>query len=323
MAPKKSKTKKENKLGKAKAIVKRINSDLIEASFNAIETTVKTGEKWQKLTAKLAKKAEPLTKQQINMFVETAESIKGQLENSTERLKKLVGYDPKMMENAKKRVSKHPLVEKAEEMKEKFEKELSNNKLVKKAEKMSDQLKKNISTTIDEAKEKLEDYAEETMDSISEKIEKKKPKKAQKSKKAKKAKKATKKKVVEKQEVAIEKEAIIAENKKEEKAEKVAEKVTVIAEKEEILVEKIIVAKTDRIDDLKVIKGIGPVLEKSLNDLNITAYAQISKMTLKDLTKILTDAGINAKIYDLSGWKAQAKLALAGDMEAVKNWEKK
>jgi hypothetical protein len=95
-------TKKENTLGKAKAIVKKINTDLIDASFNAIETTVKTGEKWQKLTAKLIKKAEPLTKQQINMVVETAESIKGQLENSTERLKTLVGYDPKMVENAKK-----------------------------------------------------------------------------------------------------------------------------------------------------------------------------------------------------------------------------
>ena len=126
MATKKSKSKKDNKLGKAKAIVMKINSDLINASFNAIETTVKTGEKWQKLTAKLVKKAEPLTKQQINMVVETAESIKGQLENSTERLKTLVGYDPKMMENAKKMVKENPLVEKAEEMKDKFEKEIAN-----------------------------------------------------------------------------------------------------------------------------------------------------------------------------------------------------
>ena len=300
MATKKSRTKKENNLGKAKAIVKRINSDLIDASFNAIETTVKTGEKWQKLTAKLAKKAEPLTKQQINMVVETAESIKGQLENSTERLKTLVGYDPKMMENAKKMVHENPLVEKAEEFKDKFEKELSNNKLVKKAEKMSEKLKKNISSTINEAKEKLEDYAENAMDSIVGKTAKATPKKA---------KKATKKK-------AVKKEKIITE--KEEETAAVSEEV-----KEEVIVEKIIVAKTEVVDNLKVIKGIGPVLEKSLNDLNITAYDQISKMTLKDMTKLLTDAGINAKIYDLSGWKAQSKLAFKGDMEAVKNWEKK
>ena len=68
------KSKKEN-IDKAKAIVKKINNDLIDASFNAIETTVKTGEKWQKLTAKLLKKAEPLTKQQINMVVKANQQV--------------------------------------------------------------------------------------------------------------------------------------------------------------------------------------------------------------------------------------------------------
>ncbi|MGK0414571.1 MAG: putative flap endonuclease-1-like 5' DNA nuclease [Polaribacter sp.] len=302
MATKKSKSKKEDKLGKAKAIVQKINSDLIDASFNAIQTTVKTGEKWQKLTAKLVKKTEPLTKHQIKMVVDTAESIKGQLENSTERLKTLVGYDPKMMDNAKKMVTKNPFVEKAEEMKEKFEKQVSSNKLVKKAEKMSEKLKKNISSTIDEAKEKLEDYAEDALDSINEKLDKKAPQKAKKTKKA------TKKKVVKKEEITAEKEVIIAEEAQ---------------PKAEVLSETIQVPKTDVKDNLKVIKGVGPVLEKSLNDLNITAYDQIAKMTIEDLTNLLNGAGINAKIYDLAGWKAQATLALAGDMEAVKNWEKK
>jgi len=276
-----TKKKNDDKLGKAKAIVKKINNDLIDASFNAIETTVKTGEKWQKLTAKLVKKAEPLTKKQINMVVETAESIKGQLDNSTERLKTLVGYDASVLENAKKKVSEHPLVEKAEEMKEKFEKEVANNKLVKKAEEMSEMLKSNISSTIDDVKGKIETYTEEALNTVNEKLDNVKPKKTTKT---------AKKKVV-KKEVAVE--------------------------------EKIVVEKVDEKDDLKVIKGIGPVLEKSLNELNVTAYSQIAKMTIKNMTKLLNDAGINAKIYDLSGWKAQAKLALKGDMEAVKNWERK
>ena len=269
------KNKKENKLGKAKAIVKKINSDLIDASFNAIETTFKTGEKWQKLTAKLIKKAEPLTKHQIDMVVETAESIKGQLENGTERLKDLVGYDSKIVENAKKKVSEHPIIEKAEEIKDKIEKEVASNKLVKKAEEMSEKLKNNISTTIEDVKGKIEDYTEDALKNTNG---------TEKKESSKKAKKATSKKVVE---------------------------------------EKTVIEKVDETDDLKVIKGIGPVLEKSLNELNITAYSQIAKMTIKNMTKILNDAGINAKIYDLSGWKAQAKLALKGDMEAVKNWSKK
>ena len=277
MATKKTKT--DQKLGKAKAIVKKINSDLIDASFNAIETTVKTGEKWQKLTKKLIKKAEPLTQQQINMMVETAESIKGQVETSTERLKKLVGFDPKMVENAKKMVSEHPVVEKAEELKDKVEKEIANNKLVQKAEKMSETIKKNITDTIEEVKGKIDEYTDGV-------TEEEKVKKTAKPKAKKTVKKAAKKEVTKPD-------------------------------------APIVVEKTDVKDDLKVIKGIGPVLEKSLNDLNITAFEQIAKMTLKDMTKVLTDAGINAKIYDLSGWKAQAKLALKGDMEAVKNWTKK
>lgn len=280
MATKKS--KKVNNIGKAKAIVKKINNDLIDASFNAIETTVKTGEKWQKLTSKLMKKAEPLTKQQINMVVETAENIKSQLENGTSRLKTLVGYDPKMLEDAKKMISENALVEKAEEMKDKIEKEVSNNKLVKKAEKMSSKLKKNITETIEEVKERIEEYTEDAKEKVEEvtgtkKSKKNTPKPA-----------APKKKTVAKKVVA----------------------------------KKVVVTKTDVKDDLKVIKGIGPVLEKSLNDLGITAYEQLAKMTIKDVTSVLASAGINTKIYDLSGWKAQAKLALKGDMEGVKNWSK-
>lgn len=272
-------TKKENTLGKAKAIVKRINTDLIDASFNAIETTVKTGEKWQKLTTKLIKKAEPLTKQQINMVVETAESIKGQLENSTERLKTLVGYDPKMVENARKMIYKNPLVEKAEAMKNKIEKEVANNKLVKKAEKMSSKLKKNISETIENVKDKIADYTDDIMDDVKEKVSA-----------IPEPKKAPIKKVVTK---------------------KAATKKKVIAKKLEII-EKVVIVKTAVINDLKVIKGIGPVLERNLNELNITSYDQISKITIEDLTNLLNGAGINAKIYNLDGWKAEATLALKG-----------
>jgi len=284
MATKKS--KQTNNIGKAKAIVKKINNDLIDASFNAIETTVKTGEKWQKLTSKLMKKAEPLTKQQIHMVVETAENIKGQLESGTNRLKTLVGYDPKMLENAKKMISENPLVEKAEEMKDKIEKEVSNNKLVKKAEKMSAKLKKNITETIEDVKERIEDYTEDVKEKVEEVTGKKSKKTA--TKKA-----APKKKVTPKKTPA-----------------------------KKAAVKKVVVKKTDKKDDLKVIKGIGPVLEKSLNELGITAYEQLAKMTIKDVTSVLASAGVNTKIYDLSGWKAQAKLALKGDMEAVKNWTK-
>ena len=257
------KSKKEN-IDKAKAIVKKINNDLIETSFNAIETTIKTAEKWQK-------KTEPLRKQQINIMVETAESIKSQLENGTERFKTLVGYNHKLVEKTKKKITDNSLFEKVEEAKNKIKKEVANYKFVKKAEKIACKIRKNITETMEEVREKVENYTEEALTE--------KPKKT------------------------------ALETKKTDKVKKITKKV--IAEKTEV------------VDDLKVIKGIGPVLEKSLNELNITSYAQIANMTIKDLTNMLNEAGVNTKIYNLSGWKAQAKLALKGDFEAVKNWTKK
>ena len=272
-----TKSKKVNRLAKAKGIVKKINADLIDASFDAIETTVRTGEKWQKLTAKLIKKAEPITEQQMAMFMETAETLKGQVETGTERLKTLVGYDSTIAK-AKKIVSENPIVEKAEEVKNKIQKEVSNNKLVKKAEKMSVKLKKEITETIEDVKEKIEDYTEDVLEDVNEKVSevlgaKKAP-----------AKKATVKKAV-------------------------AKKVTIL--------------NSTVKNDLKVIKGIGPKLEKTLNKVGFTSFEQLAKMTIKDITKVLSDAGVNTKIYDISGWKAQAKLAFKGDIEAVKNWTKK
>ena len=196
-----AKSKKDNKIAKAKDIVKKINGDLIDASFKAIETTVETGEKWQKLTSKLIKKAEPLTTQQMNMFVETAETLKGQLENGTDRLKTLVGYDPKMVDQVKKMVTDHPVVEKVEEVKNKIQEEVSNNKLVKKAEKMSVKLKKDIANTIEEVKEKIEDYTDIDIDLSDKKEAKKAPAKKTAAKKAP-AKKAPSKKAPAKKAVA-------------------------------------------------------------------------------------------------------------------------
>ncbi len=270
------KSKKENKIEKAKAIVKKINNDLIDASFNAIQTTVKAGEKWQKLTAKLIKKAEPLSKQQINMFVDTAENIKGQLETSTERLKDFVGYDPKMIEKAKKMVAKNPLAKKADDVATKLKKDVEENPLVKKAEKMTAKLKKQISETIEDVKDKVEDFTEDAL------------KVTPKKKKA--AKKPVTKKVITKK--TVEKKPTV----KKEPVAKVVEK-------------KVPVKKEASKDDLKTIKGIGPKMATVLNTAGITSFEDLAKKALKDLEKILEDAGMNARMYDFSTWAEQASTA--------------
>jgi len=273
--------KKVNKLEKAKKIVKKINSDLIDASFGAIETTVKTGEKWQKLTSKLIKKAEPLTKQQVNMFVETAETIKGQLENSTDRLKNLVGYDPEMFDQAKKMVSENPLTQKAEKMTAKLKKEVSDNPLVKKAEKMTEKIKKEITETIEDITEDVKDKVEDITEDVKEKFED-----VLKGKKKAPAKKSKVKKAVAKKPVA---------------------KKTIVKKP---VVKKPVVKKTTVKNDLKVIKGIGPKMETLLNENGITSFVDLSKITVKKLEAILTNAGMNTKMYNISDWKTQAKLEI-------------
>jgi len=81
--------------------------------------------------------------------------------------------------------------------------------------------------------------------------------------------------------------------------------------------------QTAKKDNLKVIKGIGPVLEESLNKLGVTNYTQLASMTEENLSELLKKGGINPKRYDLPGWKIQAALAEKGDFNAVKNFSKK
>jgi len=60
-------------------------------------------------------------------------------------------------------------------------------------------------------------------------------------------------------------------------------------------------------DDLKVINGIGPKMEKLLNDAGIFTYFQLSKAAIKDLAPILEAAGPRFKAQNPADWKKEAK----------------
>ena len=66
-------------------------------------------------------------------------------------------------------------------------------------------------------------------------------------------------------------------------------------------------AKKGQKDDLKQIKGIGPKLEKMLNEIGITSYSQVSKMTKKEYD--LVDGILNAfkGRGERDDWSGQAK----------------
>ena len=65
-------------------------------------------------------------------------------------------------------------------------------------------------------------------------------------------------------------------------------------------------------DDLKKISGVGPVLEKKLNALGITTYAQIAAFSADDIAQIDDVLSFHGRI-DRDDWVGQAKALAAGE----------
>ena len=70
-------------------------------------------------------------------------------------------------------------------------------------------------------------------------------------------------------------------------------------------------AKTEFVDDLKRISGVGPVLEKKLNDLGITSLKQVTAFTKEDIERIDDALSFKGRI-ERENWVQQAKDLLAG-----------
>ena len=133
--------KATSKVNKTTNVVKKINTELVNASISAINTTVENGEKWQNLASKLIKKSEKVRTQQINMIFDTAEAVKGQFVTGTDKMKDLVGYDAELVEKAKTMVINNPVSRKVVGIVEDITEKVSKNPMVKKAEKASEDIK--------------------------------------------------------------------------------------------------------------------------------------------------------------------------------------
>lgn len=79
------------------------------------------------------------------------------------------------------------------------------------------------------------------------------------------------------------------------------------AAKKEALPEGALFAKpAGDADDLKVISGVGPVLEKKLNDLGIYTYAQVAAFTKDDIANVDDALSFKGRI-ERDDWLSQAK----------------
>jgi large subunit ribosomal protein L20 len=76
--------------------------------------------------------------------------------------------------------------------------------------------------------------------------------------------------------------------------------------------------KTTDADDLKVVEGIGPAIEKLLHSKGILTYKDLANSELENLKSILAEAGSNYSIHNPSTWARQSLLAAEGKFEELK-----
>ena len=76
-----------------------------------------------------------------------------------------------------------------------------------------------------------------------------------------------------------------------------------------------------KLDDLKVMEGIGPKIEQLLKENGINTWAELGETPVARLREILDAAGPRYQIHDPSTWPAQSKFAAAGKWEELKEYQ--
>ena len=106
-------------------------------------------------------------------------------------------------------------------------------------------------------------------------------------------------------ETVIEEPALIEETAEAEKT--TTKEVKEETPSEEVTTETIslFTAPSEEADDLKKISGVGPVLEKKLNNLGVTTFAQIAAFTKEDIAKVDDALSFKGRI-DRDNWLEQA-----------------
>jgi large subunit ribosomal protein L27 len=79
--------------------------------------------------------------------------------------------------------------------------------------------------------------------------------------------------------------------------------------------------KAPKLDDLKIIEGVGPKIETLLKDGGINTWAELAAAPVDRLKEILEAAGPRYQIHDPSTWPAQSKFAAEGKWDELKEYQ--
>jgi predicted flap endonuclease-1-like 5' DNA nuclease len=70
--------------------------------------------------------------------------------------------------------------------------------------------------------------------------------------------------------------------------------------------------------DLKIVEGIGPKIEELLKNADINEWKDLAETSVDRLQEILAEAGDRFRLHDPMTWPDQARLAVAGEWEPLK-----
>jgi large subunit ribosomal protein L20 len=76
--------------------------------------------------------------------------------------------------------------------------------------------------------------------------------------------------------------------------------------------------KSAKADDLKIVEGVGPAIEKLFHAKDITTYAQLADTSVETMQAILDEAGSRYRVHNPGTWAAQSALARDGKFEELK-----
>ena len=80
-------------------------------------------------------------------------------------------------------------------------------------------------------------------------------------------------------------------------------------------------AKAPKLNDLKIVEGVGPKIEQLLNEGGIKTWDELAAAEVDRLKEILDAAGSRYQIHDPGTWPAQAKFAAEGKWEELKEYQ--
>lgn len=76
-----------------------------------------------------------------------------------------------------------------------------------------------------------------------------------------------------------------------------------------------------KMNDLKLVEGIGPKIEELFHNAGITTWEQLANTSVDKMKEILAEAGSRYQMHDPSTWAKQAELAAAGEWDALQQYQ--